>query len=160
MASSAYTLAEAVEAVVREHEGKIGPLMPVLHGIQERMGHIPAEAIPLIAKALNLSRAEVHGVMHFYHDFRAEPPGEHIVQVCRGEACQAMGSRALEEHVKRRLKADFGGTSADGRYTLLAAYCFGNCACTPTVRIDDAFHARVTPQRFDALLEELAPADS
>lgn len=155
MSAAAYSLAEAVEAVVREHGGKIGALMPVLHGLQARMGYIPADAIPLIARAMNLSRAEVHGVVHFYHDFRSEPPGEHVIQMCRGEACQAMGSRALEEHVKRKLKTGFGETSANGRYTLLPGYCFGNCACTPTVRIDDAFHARVTPERFDALLAEL-----
>ena len=147
MSPAAYSLAEAVEAVVRENEGRIGALMPVLHGLQERMGYIPPDAIPLIARAMNLSRAEVHGVVHFYHDFRSEPPGEHVVQVCRGEACQAMGSRALEDHVKRKLKIDFGETSADGRYTLLAGYCFGNCACTPTLRIDDAFHARDLPTR-------------
>jgi formate dehydrogenase subunit gamma len=155
MGSSAYSLAETVEAVVQEHAGGIGPLLPVLHGMQERMGYIPAEAIPLIARALNLSRAEVYGVMQFYHDFRAEPPGEHLIALCRAEACQAMGSRELEAHARRKLGIDYGETSPDGRYSLESVYCLGNCACTPSVRIDDAIHARVTPERFDELLDAL-----
>jgi len=155
MQASAFSLEETVEAVVEEHAGQIGALMPVLHGIQERMGYIPSAAIPMIAEALNLSRAEVHGVMRFYHDFRSEPAGDHVIQICRAEACQAMGGRALEAHVKARLGIDFGDTTADGRFTLDLVYCLGNCACTPSVRIDDAIHARVTPDRFDQLLDEL-----
>jgi len=158
MQASAYSLEETVEAVVKEHAGQIGALMPVLHGIQQRMGYIPVEAIPIIAKALNLSRAEVHGVMHFYHDFRSDPAGDHVIQICRAEACQAMGGRALEAHVKDRLGIDYGHTTADGRFTLDPVYCLGNCACTPSVRIDDAIHARVTPERFDQLLDELKDA--
>jgi formate dehydrogenase subunit gamma len=154
MQASAYSLAETVEAVVQEHAGQVGPLMLVLHGMQERMGYVPAEAIPLIAKSLGLSRAETHGVMHFYHDFRTEPAGDHIVQVCRAEACQAMGARTLEAHVKAKLGIDFGQTSVDGRFTLEPVYCLGNCACAPTVRIDDDIHARVTPEKFDRLVEK------
>jgi formate dehydrogenase subunit gamma len=154
MQASAYSLAETVEAVVQEHAGQVGPLMLVLHGVQERMGYVPAEAIPLIAKSLGLSRAETHGVMHFYHDFRTEPAGDHIVQVCRAEACQAMGARTLEAHVKAKLGIDFGQTSVDGRFTLEPVYCLGNCACAPTVRIDDDIHARVTPEKFDRLVEK------
>jgi formate dehydrogenase subunit gamma len=155
MQASAYSLAEAVEAVVQEHAGAIGALLPVLHSLQQRLGYIPSAAIPLLAKALNLSRAEVHGVMHFYHDFRSEPAGDHVIQLCRAEACQAMGGRALEAHVKARLGVDYGATTADGRFTLEPVYCLGNCACTPSLRIDDAIHARVTPGRFDQLLDEL-----
>jgi len=155
MQASAFSLEETVEAVVQEHAGQVGALMPVLHGIQQRMGYIPSEAIPMIARALNLSRAEVHGVMHFYHDFRTEPAGDHLIQLCRAEACQAMGSRALEAHVKSSLGIDFGKTTADGRFTLEPVYCLGNCACTPSLRIDDAIYARVTPERFDQLIEEL-----
>jgi formate dehydrogenase subunit gamma len=155
MQASAYSLAEAVEAVVQEHAGAIGALLPVLHSLQQRLGYIPSAAIPLVAKALNLSRAEVHGVMHFYHDFRSEPAGDHVIQLCRAEACQAMGGRALEAHVKARLGVDYGATTADGRFTLEPVYCLGNCACTPSLRIDDAIHARVTPNRFDQLLDEL-----
>jgi len=160
MQASAYSLAETVETVVQEHAGKIGALLPVLHDVQDRMGYIPSEAIPLIAKALNLSRAEVHGVMHFYHDFRSEPAGDHLIQLCRAEACQAMGGRALEAHVKDRLGIGFGETTADGRYSLEPVYCLGNCACTPSVRIDDAVHARVTAGRFDELLDQLQDADA
>ena len=160
MQASAFSLAETVEAVVQEHAGRIGALMPVLHSVQQRMGYIPPEAIPLIAKALNLSRAEVHGVMHFYHDFRSQPAGDHVVQLCRAEACQAMGGRALEIHVKARLGINYGETTRDGRFTLDPVYCLGNCACTPTVRIDDAIHARVTPERFDRLLDQLQEEDA
>ena len=159
MQASAYSLAETVEAVVQEHAGQIGALMPVLHGVQQRMGYIPSEAIAMIARALNLSRAEVHGVMHFYHDFRSEPAGDHVIQLCRAEACQAMGARTLEAHVKARLQVDYGQTTADGRFTLDPVYCLGNCACTPSMRIDDAIHARVTPERFDQLLDELRERD-
>lgn len=155
MQASAFSLAEAVEAVVQEHAGAIGALLPVLHSLQQRLGYIPSAAIPLLAKALNRSRAEVHGVMHFYHDFRSEPAGDHVIQLCRAEACQAMGGRALEAHVKARLGVDYGATTADGRFTLEPVYCLGNCACTPSLRIDDAIHARVTPGRFDQLLDEL-----
>lgn len=160
MQSSAYSLAETVEAVVQQHAGQVGPLMLVLHGVQERMGYVPSEAIPLIAKSLSLSRAEVHGVMHFYHDFRTEPAGDHIVQVCRAEACQAMGARTLEAHVKAQLGIDYGQTSADGRYTLEPVYCLGNCACAPTVRIDEDIHARVTPEKFDRLIDATQAQDS
>ena len=158
MQASALSLVEIVEAVVNEHIERVGPLMLVLHGMQERMGYIPDEAIPLIAASLNLSRAEVHGVMHFYHDFRREPAGDHLVQVCRAEACQAMGGRELEQHVKTRLGIDFGKTSPDGVFTLEPVYCLGNCACTPSIRINDDIHARVTPERFDQLIDEL-PGD-
>lgn len=155
MQSSAFSLAETVAAVVQEHAGAVGALLPVLHSLQQRLGYLPSAAIPLIAQALNLSRAEVHGVIHFYHDFRSEPAGDHLIQVCRAEACQAMGGRVLEAHVKARLGVDYGATTADGRFTLEPVYCLGNCACTPSVRIDDAVHARVTPARFDQLLDEL-----
>jgi len=155
MQASAYSLKEAVEAVVQQHAGQLGALLPMLHSLQARMGYIPEEAIPLMAKSMNLSRAEVHGVMHFYHDFRSQPAGDHIVQICRAEACQAMGSKTLESHVKAKLGIDYGETTSDGRFTLEPVYCLGNCACTPTIRLDDDIHARVTPDRFDELLDHL-----
>lgn len=155
MQAAALSLEESLEGIVSDHAGQVGALMPILHAVQERFGFVPEDAIPILARKLNLSRAEVHGVMHFYHDFRKEMPGDHIIQVCRAEACQAMGSVALEEHVKRKLEIDFGETSKDGRFTLEPVYCLGNCACTPSVRIDDDIHARVTPERFDQLLEML-----
>lgn len=155
MTAAAVSLQEIVEAAVETHRGGVGPLLPVLHGIQDKLGFVPADAVPLIAAALKLSRAEVHGVLSFYHDFRSEAPGEHIVHLCRAEACQAMGARDLEAHAKRRLGIDFGATTADGRITLEPVYCLGNCACSPSIRIDDELHARVTPERFDALIGAL-----
>jgi len=155
MNSSAVALREVVEQAVERHRGKIGPLMPVLHSIQETFGFIPAEAVPIMASALGLSRAEVHGVMSFYHDFRSEPAGEHIVQLCRAEACQAMGARALEAHARERLGIDFGETTADGRFTLEPVYCLGNCACSPSIRVDDKTFARVSAEKFDALVDAL-----
>ena len=155
MQAAALSLEESLEGIVSDHAGQVGALMPILHAVQERFGFVPEDAIPILARKLNLSRAEVHGVMHFYHDFRKEMPGDHIIQVCRAEACQAMGSVALEEHVKKKLEIDFGETSKDGRFTLEPVYCLGNCACTPSIRIDDDIHARVTPDRFDQLLAAL-----
>jgi formate dehydrogenase subunit gamma len=155
MSTTAESLVEVVENAIEQHRGRIGPLMPVLHSIQEALGCVPPEAVPIMARAMNLSRAEIHGVMSFYHDFRTQPPGEHVVQLCRAEACQAMGSRDLEAHVRRRLGVDFGETTADGRFTLEPVYCLGNCACTPSIRIGDDIHARVTPEKFDALIAGL-----
>ena len=112
----------------------------------------------LIARAPDLSRAEVHGVMSFYHDFRAEPAGEHTVPLCRAEACQAMGARALERHVQQRLGIGFGETTKDGLFTLEPVYCLGNCACPPSIRINDELHARVSPEKFDELIARLEAA--
>ncbi len=148
-------LEQALDSIIAEHAGQIGALMPILHSLQERFGFVPEAAVPLLAIKLNLSRAEVHGVIHFYHDFRSGPTGKHVIQVCRAEACQAMGSVALEEHIKHTLGIDYGQTSEDGQFTLQPVYCLGNCACTPSLRIDDQVHARVTPQRFDNLLQSL-----
>jgi len=148
-------LEQTLDEIVAEHSGQIGALMPILHALQDRLGYVPEAAIPILATKLNLSRAEVHGVVHFYHDFRSELPGKHTIQVCRAEACQAMGSVALEKHIKHTLGIDYGQTSADGRFTLQPVYCLGNCACTPSVRIDEQIHARVTPKRFEQLLQSL-----
>lgn len=145
-------IANIVAAAVENNRGKIGALMPVLHEVQHALGHVPPDAVPLIARSLNLSRAEVQGVIGFYHDFRTEPHGETVVHLCRAEACQASGGRALEAHARKRLGIDFGGTTTDGKYTLEPVYCLGNCACGPSVRMGDDVHAHVTPERFDALL--------
>ncbi len=145
-------IANIVASAVENNREKIGALLPVLHEVQHQLGHVPREAIPLIASALNLSRAEVQGVIGFYHDFRTEPRGQTVIQVCRAEACQAMGGRALEAHARQKLGIDFGGITEDGRYSLEPVYCLGNCACTPSVRIGDEVHARVTPEKFDALV--------
>jgi formate dehydrogenase subunit gamma len=131
-----------------------GALLPVLHGVQDALGYVPAGAVALIASEMNLSRAEVHGVISFYHYFRTTPPGQHVLQLCRAEACQAVGAAALERHVKRKLGVDFHQTTADGRYTLEPVYCLGNCACGPSLMLDEDLHGRVSAQRFDALLEQ------
>jgi formate dehydrogenase subunit gamma len=145
-----------VDAVL-ERLGRLpGALLPVLHGVQEALGYVPPGAVPVIANGLNLSRAEVHGVISFYHYFRSEKPGRHVLYLCRAEACQAVGAAALERHVKQKLGVDFHQTTADGRYTLQPVYCLGNCACGPSLMIDQDLHARMSAQRFDALLEEKA----
>jgi formate dehydrogenase subunit gamma len=137
-------------AALRDEDGA---LLPILHEVQDRLGYVPKDSIPVIAKALNLSRAEVHGVVTFYHHFRRQPAGRQVMQVCRAEACQALGADALVEHAKRTLGVDFHETTADGAVTLEAVYCLGNCACGPSVMVGDDLHGRVTNARFDALVK-------
>jgi formate dehydrogenase subunit gamma len=131
-----------------------GALLPVLHAVQETLTFIPKDAVPLIARELNLSIAEVHGVVTFYHYFLQERPGRSIVHLCRAEACQALGSVALEAHVKARLGIDYHGTTRDGAVTLEPVYCLGNCALGPSIMIDQQLHGRVTAERFDALVAQ------
>jgi formate dehydrogenase subunit gamma len=116
---------------------------------------IPADSVPQIAKALNLSRAEVHGVISFYHYFRDTPPGKHTIHLCRAESCQAMGGKQLENHVKTRLGIDFHETTADGQFSLEPVYCLGNCACSPAMQIDDEIYGRVSEKTFDATIHDL-----
>jgi formate dehydrogenase subunit gamma len=145
-------------ATIREislaNAGRPGALLPILHAIQAELGYIPPSAVPIVAEILNLSRAEVHGVISFYHLFRTEPPGARTLYLCRAEACQSMGARALEAHAKGKLGVDFHQTTADGRVSLEPIYCLGNCACSPAVMIDRRVYGRVSPERLDELLEE------
>jgi formate dehydrogenase subunit gamma len=150
----------AVEAIARELKDEPGALMPILRRIQDSLGWVPRDAVPMIANILNLSRAEVHGVVSFYHDFRHDPPGRNVVRVCRAESCQAMGGVALAEHVKSRLGVDFGETSPDGEYTLEAVYCLGNCACSPAATIGAELLGRLTPSRFDNAIARIGSARS
>jgi formate dehydrogenase subunit gamma len=129
-----------------------GALLPVLHAVQEALTFVPKDAVPLIARELNLSIAEVHGVVSFYHYFLQERPGRHVLHLCRAEACQALGSVALEAHAKEKLGVDFHGTTSDGAITLEPVYCLGNCALGPSLMIDQQLHGRVTAERFDALV--------
>ena len=145
---------DAVNAIVARLKDTPGALLPILHGVQDALGCVPPEAVPLIAQGLNLSRADVHGVISFYHFFRETPPGRHTIRLCRAEACQSMGARGLEAHAKQRLGIDFHGTTGDGAFSLEAVYCLGNCACSPAVMIDGELYGRVTPERFDELLTE------
>jgi formate dehydrogenase subunit gamma len=145
---------ETVQHIVDKHRSRPGPLLEVLHGVQAALGFIPPAAVPLIATELNLSRAEVHGVVSFYHYFRQLPAGRHIVRVCRAESCQAAGGDALAEHAKQRLAVDFHSTTADGVFSLDPVYCLGNCACSPAIMIDDELYGRVSAGRFDELIAE------
>lgn len=150
--------AKAVEACVAAHAHVVAPLMPVLHAVQETLGYIPLAAIPLVARGLNLTRAEVYGVVTFYHHFRTEPTGRHIVAICQAEACKAMGSDALTAHAKRSLGVDYHEVTADGLFSLEPVYCLGNCACTPSIMVDTEVYARVTPERFEEIVAELREA--
>jgi len=147
---------DTVARIVGELKAKPGGLLPVLHAVQEALGFVPPDSVVVIAEGLNLSRAEVHGVVSFYHHFLSSPPGRHTLQICRAESCQAMGSRALEEHAKRSLKIDYHQTTADGELTLLPVYCLGNCACSPSVRIGNEVHGRVDTNKLDSLIAELS----
>lgn len=132
-----------------------GGLLPLLHYIADRLGHIPPDALGRIASALNLSRAEVHGVVTFYHDFRTAPPGRHVLKLCRAEACQSMGSESLAAHLERRLGCRFGETAPDGSVTLEPVYCLGNCAASPALLLDGQLRGRLTPARLDRLVDTL-----
>jgi len=145
---------ESVRRVLAQMKGRAGPLLEVLHGVQASLGFIPPAAVALIAEELNLSRAEVHGVVTFYHHFRSTPPGRHTVQICRAESCQSMGAEQLVEHAKRRLGVDLHETTADRAFSLEPVYCLGNCACSPAVMIDGELHGRVSAERFDELIGE------
>jgi formate dehydrogenase subunit gamma len=140
-----------IDGIIGRFRGEPGPLLLVLHAVQDALGYVPASAVPLIAAGLNLSRAEVHGVVTFYHYFRHHPPGRRTIEICRAEACQSVGAEALVAHAKASLGVDFHETTADGAVSLDAVYCLGNCACGPAIRVDGRLHGRVTPARFDAL---------
>jgi len=144
-----------IENIIEQLKDKRGPLLPILHAIQEEVGYVPNDAVPVIAKKLNLSRAEVHGVISFYHDFKDAPRGNNLIQICRAEACQAMGSREIEKHAKSSLGLDYGETSADGSITLEQVYCLGNCARSPSVSLNNKVYARVTPESFDKLVADI-----
>lgn len=135
----------AVRQALADARDLAGPLLPVLHAIQDRLGWIPPAVVPLVADGLNLSRADVHGVVTFYDYFRSSPPAPHVIRLCRAEACQAVGARRLEEHIRQRL-----GIGAD--HSLEPVYCLGNCAAGPSLMIDDVVYAAVTPERFDEIL--------
>lgn len=146
--------AERAEAVIAGFKGVEGAALPVLLALQETFGFVGEEAVRLVAKALNLSRADVHGIATFYHDFKSHPPGRHVLKLCRAEACQSMGADALAERVKKRLAVDWGETTPDGRVTLEPAFCFGLCACAPAAMIDDRLVGRLDEAQLDELVRE------
>ena len=144
-----------IDEAIRNHANRPGGLLPLLHEIQNTLGWVPPEATTTIAGAFNLSRAEVHGVITFYHHFRTHAPGRHVVQVCRAESCQAMGGANLEAHARASLGVDWHETTADGAITLEPVYCLGNCACSPAIRVDDDMVGRVSCERFDEVVAQL-----
>lgn len=143
----------ALQALQR-YQGQAGNLLPVLHAVQEVLGYIPSSAVPVLAEAMQLSRAEIHGVISFYAHLRDKPPGKVVLEICRAEACQAMGAEGLAEHARRHLGCEFHATTADGRVTLEPVYCLGLCAQSPSVMIDGRPHARMTPDKLDQLLRD------
>ncbi|MGR8979143.1 MAG: formate dehydrogenase subunit gamma [Gammaproteobacteria bacterium] len=143
-----------IQEVIAKLKDKPGALLPILHGIQDSLGYIPAEAVPDIAKALNLSRAEVHGVISFYHYFRDTKPGNTTIHLCRAESCQAKGAKQLEKHVKERLGIDFHETTPDGAFTLEPVYCLGLCSCSPSMQVGDELYGQVTPELFDSVIQQ------
>ncbi|MGO6673235.1 formate dehydrogenase subunit gamma [Rhizobium leguminosarum] len=147
-------IAARTRAIVADLRFLEGPLLPVLHEVQQEFGYVPQEAMPVIAEELNLSRAEVHGVVTFYHDYRDHPAGRHVLKLCRAEACQSMGGDALAERVKALLGIDFHQTTLDGDVTLEPVYCLGLCACAPAVMLDGEVYGRVDDQTAAELVAE------
>ncbi|MGL6210494.1 MAG: formate dehydrogenase subunit gamma [Paracoccaceae bacterium] len=148
-------LSPRLSEILAEHRGMEGPLLPILHAVQAAWGYVPDAALPIIAKDQNISKAEVHGVVSFYHDFREAPAGRHVVKLCRAEACQAMGADRVAEHAKGALGVDWHGTSATG-VTLEPVFCLGLCACAPAALVDGRVVGRVDETRFDALMAEVS----
>lgn len=146
-----------VRSAVAAHRADRGALLPILHDIQAAFGYVDPAVVPILAEELNLSRADVHGVISFYHDFRDSPAVGTHVRICRAEACQAVGAEALVEHARNTLGTDVGGTSPNRDATLDQVFCFGNCALGPTVEVDGRLAGRVTPGRFDALVRAARP---
>ncbi|WP_261844428.1 formate dehydrogenase subunit gamma [Aliamphritea ceti] len=147
---------QQVSDIVEEMKNLPGAMLPILHAIQDAQGYIHTDAVSIIAEGMAQSRAEVHGVISFYHHFRTTPPGKHTIQVCRAEACQSMGSRQLEAHVKEKLGIGFHQTSADQQMSLEPVYCLGNCACAPSIQVNDDVVGRVTASKFDQLVDQLS----
>lgn len=148
-------IAARVGEILADHRDMEGPLLPIFHAVQEAYGHIPQESLPIIARGLNISRAEVHGVMSFYHDFREHRAGRHTLKLCRAEACQSMGADALADHARARLGVDWHGTTEDGNVTLEPVFCLGLCACGPSALVNGRVVGRMDNDKLDALVEEM-----
>ena len=145
---------QTVSSIVERLKEEPGALLPVLHAVQDALGYIPPAAVPIIAEGLNLSRAEVHGVISFYHYFRDTQPGRHTIHLCRAEACQSMNQKATETHAKQKLGVDYHGTTPNGAFTFEPVYCLGNCAASPAMMVDGELYGRVTPDRFDDIVSK------
>lgn len=153
-------LPQAVRELLERRAHEPGALLPILHDLQDMLGCVPPKLVPHIAVALNLSRAEVHGVVSYYHHFRSEPAAPHVLQICRAEACRTMGGEALLAHARTQLGCDAQGRSRAGDVTVEPVYCLGLCASSPALMLDDEPHARVTPQALEALVAPLQGAAS
>jgi len=145
-----------IEAHIDAHKGVDGGLLPLMHAIQDDIGYVPESIYPQVSKAMALSVAEVHGFVTFYHHFRTHPVGKHVLQVCRAESCQAMGSEKLEAEIKSKLGVDYHETTADGEITLLPVYCLGNCACSPAVMMDEEVYGRVDMAQLEEIVSEVS----
>ena len=148
-------IASRTAAIIQELKGLEGPLLPILHGIQEEFGYVPAESLPVIAEALNISKAEVHGVVTFYHDYRSHPAGRHVLKLCRAEACQSMGGDAIAAKIQQLLGIGFHETAKDGSVTLEPVYCLGLCACAPSAMLDGEVIGRLDADKLDEIVEEV-----
>lgn len=142
-------------AICAAHGNKPDELIEILHDVQHDLGFVPEAVLPTIANALNLSRAEVYGVVTFYHEFRRQAPGRHVIKICRAESCQAMGVDELCDHAVQTLGTEIGGTSKNGKYSVEAVYCLGNCALSPTIMIGEDLYGKVDAKRFDAIVAKL-----
>lgn len=148
-------IASRTNAIIDEMKSLEGPLLPILHGIQDEFGYVPREALPVIASGLNLSRAEVYGVVSFYHDYRKEPAGRHVLKLCQAESCQSMGSDAVAARLKQLLGIDFHQTTSDGAVTLEPVYCLGLCACSPAAMLDGEVIGRIDAEKIDEIVAEV-----
>lgn len=148
-------IASRTSAVINEFVGLEGPLLPILHGLQEEFGFVPDESLPVIAKALNISNAEVHGVVTFYHDYRRHPAGRHVLKICQAEACQSMGSDAVAAKIKQLLGIGFHETTKDGSVTLEPIYCLGLCACAPAAMLDGEVIGRLDNDKLEEIAAEV-----
>ncbi|MCB1484064.1 MAG: formate dehydrogenase subunit gamma [Hyphomicrobiaceae bacterium] len=142
-------------AICAQHGNRPDELLEILHALQHELGHVPETTLPIIANALNLSRAEVYGVLSFYHDFHRHPVGKHVIKICRAEACQSMGTEALCAHAERKLSTKIGNTTSDGKFTIEAVYCLGNCALSPAVMVGEDLYGKVDAKRFDEIVGSL-----
>ena len=142
--------------IIQELQSLEGPMLPILNEIQDHFGFVPQDSLPVIADKLNLSKAEVHGVVSFYHDYRSEPAGEHVVKICRAEACQSMGVNELSEKLLSLLGIGWGETTGNGKVTVEATYCLGLCACAPAAMVDGKLVARLDDAKIEALAKEVS----
>jgi len=155
MQTASTDIANRAIGIIDQFKGKEGPLLPILHELQDEFGYVPPETLPLIAHALNISRAEVHGVFTFYHDYRDHPAGRHVLKLCRAEACQSMGGDALADRARQLLGIDWHGTTDDGAVTLEPVYCLGLCACAPAAMLDGDVIGRLDAEQLEEIAAEV-----